>query len=128
MQSKKELKCRTWNTKSKYFKYWGFIQDKEFDNTPYFEGPPSGGSFVYPEIKNNTTLYINLNDIEGNEIYENDLVIPEGCKDKDLILIVTWDEKLLRYVYATSKTRERISSISSDDRMKIVGNIYEGVK
>lgn len=109
----REIKFRTWNPKFHFFEYWGFSQEIEFDNKPYFKGAPSGGGFVSDEIFKNTTQYIVAED--NQEIYEQD-IIQEWKHDRLLRTFIAEDIRTFTREYDKSE---------HDSIWKVIGNKFE---
>lgn len=116
------LQFRAWDKSQNYMAYQG---------NPDLE---TLSSFMFHFGEDIIMQSIGINDIDGNEIYEGDIIldycIDEDGRDISSFLLVIYDPKTVQFCIDNSfkkdgSSLENIVEYFGQDNIKVVGNIFE---
>lgn len=121
----REIKFRVWNNRYKCFEYWGHIEKG------VFKGVPSGiDNIGIDETCNKSEQYTGLNDKNGKEIYEGDIIKYEAMEEYGIgnieyylhVFHVMWSKK---QNFHTPTMFTSIKYLGCKKEVEIIGNIHQ---
>ncbi len=115
----REIKFRAWDNKKECFTDYQIM-----DNFILFFEKHNGCWLSNKENRFELMQYTGLNDKNGKEIYEGDIIEVDGYGNKE---IYTVSYRYGRYVLETKDLVEGFLDVD-DDFLEVVGNIYEHPK